>query len=89
VLNHAVPSEIGLYWKNPAPDGRNQQFDFTFDGAEMMAVFKTLSKHQLPISLEFSMRREEGKRLIYFIVHTEKEAISLKKVATRIYLAKD
>ncbi|MCF6336678.1 MAG: DUF2931 family protein [Gammaproteobacteria bacterium] len=89
VLTHAVPREIGIYWKNPAPDGRNQQFDFTFDETEIMAVFKTLSKHQLPITLEFSMRREEGKRMIFFIVHTEKETISLKKVGFRSYLAKD
>jgi len=86
-LTHAVPKEIGVYWKNP--NGRNQQFDFTFDDTEIMSVFKTLSKHQLPITLEFSMRRNEDGRAIHFIVHTEKEAIPLKKVGFRVYLAKD
>ncbi len=87
-LNRAVPSKIGIYWNNP--DGRNQKFYFTFDEAEILSVFKTLSKHQLPITLEFSMRRnEEGQRAIYYIVHTEKEAISLKSVAFKAYLAKD
>jgi len=86
-LTHAVPKEIGVYWKNPK--GRNQQFDFTFDDEEIMAVFKKLGKHQLPITLEFSMRRDEDGRAIHFIVHTEKEAIPLKKVGFRSYLAKD
>jgi len=86
-LSRAVPKEIGVYWKNPK--GRNQQFDFTFDDEEIMAVFKKLGKHQLPITLEFSMRRDEDGRAIHFIVHTEKEAIPLKKVGFRSYLAKD
>jgi len=88
-LTHAVPSEISLYWKNPDPDSRNRHFYFTFDETEIMAVFKTLGKHQLPITFEFSLRQKEEKRVINFIVHTEKEAISLKKVRFKSYLAKD
>ncbi len=84
----AVPSSMRVYWDNPT--GRNQLFILTFDENEILEAFETLGKSGLPITFEFSMRRDEdGVRRLHFIVHTEKERVILKKTALKAYGAKD
>ncbi|VAW87346.1 hypothetical protein MNBD_GAMMA18-281 [hydrothermal vent metagenome] len=84
----AVPSFMRVYWDNP--NGRNQAFLLNFDEAEIISAFQTLGKSGLPITFEFSMRRDEdGVRRLHFIVHTEKERVILKKTALKAFGAKD
>ena len=86
--SRAVPSFMRVYWDNPS--GRNQAFLLNFDENEILEAFETLGKSGLPITFEFSMRRDEdGVRRLHFIVHTEKERVILKKTRLKTYGAKD
>jgi hypothetical protein len=86
--SRAVPSSMRVYWDNPT--GRNQLFILTFDENEILKAFETLGESGLPITFEFSMRRDEdGVRRLHFIVHTEKERVILKKTAFKSFGAKD
>ena len=86
--SRAVPSFMRIYWDNP--NGRNQAFVLNFDESEIINAFQELGKSGLPITFEFSMRRdEEGVRRLHFIVHTEKERVILKKTAFKAYGVRD